>query len=39
MRRHDVAAKLHHYCGLLVVMGVIAWLAVDLVAVLLTGRG
>lgn len=39
MRRHDVAAKLHHYCGMLVVLGVIAWVVVDLVAVLLTGRG
>lgn len=39
MRRHDVATKLHHYCGLLVVLGVISWVVVDLVAVFLTGRG
>lgn len=39
MRRHDVAAKLHHYCGVLVVLGVIAWVVVDLVAVLLAGQG
>jgi len=39
MRNRDAAAKAHHLCGLLVLAGVMLWLAGQIVAVILAGRG
>lgn len=32
MRNRDAAAKAHHFCGLLVLAGVMLWLVVRIVA-------